>query len=75
MKAKVINAFCDTADGDRTYLPGNDFEAGEARVAELEAKGFVRRAEAKAEEAAKPAAKAAPRRATRKAAQKKPAEE
>lgn len=58
MKAKVIEAFGDKLDNDRIYLPGNDYEADEARVAELEAGGFVKRvAEPKRRAAKKAAAK------------------
>lgn len=61
MKAKVVNGFRDKAD-DRLYPVGGEYEADEARIAELESGGFVERAEA---------AKAAPKRATaRKAAAK-----
>lgn len=55
MKAKVVKAFCCRIDGAR-YLPGSEYEAGEARIAELAAQGYVE------------AAKAAPKRAARKKA-------
>ncbi|MBQ9003112.1 MAG: hypothetical protein IJ087_14775 [Eggerthellaceae bacterium] len=41
MKAKVISAFRDLADGERLRLPGEEYEADEARVSELAAKGLV----------------------------------
>lgn len=43
MKARVINAFGDKTDNDRIYLPGNDYEAAEKRIAELELGGYVKR--------------------------------
>lgn len=57
MKATVIKEFGDKENNDRLYLPGNEFEAAEKRVADLEVKGYVKRVEAE---------KAAPKKTTRK---------
>ena len=41
MKASVIKAFGDKSDGNRLYMPGDVFESGDARIADLESQGFV----------------------------------
>lgn len=45
MKATVINAFGDSENADKLYMPGDEFEAAEKRIAELEAGGFVKRSD------------------------------
>lgn len=57
MEARVIRAFGDKDDSNRLYVPGDVYEADEARVAELQAGGFVKAAEAPRKSARRRAAK------------------
>lgn len=67
MKGTVIRAFWDRLDPKRTvYQLGSTFEGEPERVAELEAKGFVKAIEEK-----KPAEKAVKKTAARKPAARK----
>lgn len=58
MEARVIKAFGDKSDGDRLYMPGDSYEADEARIAELQDGGFVEVAEEPKKQPRKRAAKA-----------------
>jgi hypothetical protein len=48
MKATVTRAFGDKLNGNKLYNIGDPFSADEKRVAELEAKGFVKADKGKA---------------------------
>ena len=43
MKATVLTAFGDKENGNALYMPGDEFNAEEKRISELEKAGFVKR--------------------------------
>lgn len=68
MVAEVVRPFWDAKDPAKaTYRPGDRFEGSAARVAELEAGGFVKRTEQKQEKQEKAAPKARAKKAAPKA--------